>query len=339
MSYYRTYDFETDIKQFELKWDLDMEDKIRILTKLKKSKTFNRIFNPAYNLTDEFQRYTVKYGLARTDHFIYSIKGRTGSGKSSVGAVILYWLYKDKIDIKNVVFNHMQQKKLLKEMTDCKTIMRDEQTRRVGLGSMAESLEVQNWDETLRKPGINFIYIAPTDRFHGTAHKNLEYIARNKSKRISMFALYDGGEHSKYYTGYVLFRIPTTKWWKENGNSFWSKYQYRKDKFNEATMSDTHGIDWNMYIEEIKDHQSYKENLNHNQLKAIITEIYIFQPKELRDTIMTMYLARVGMKSKALTKPDKPDNCEDCNSISLRYYRREKAWGCMQCGWLEGKKR
>ena len=231
-----------------------------------------------------------------------------------------------------VVFNHLQQKKILKTAGKNVTIMRDEQTARVGLGSKADNLELQNWDETLRKDGINFIYIAPTDRFHGTSHKNLEFIARNKTKRISMFALYDGLENQKYYTGYVLFYVPTIKWWKDNGGGFWSKYQSKKDKFNKLTREDNHGIDWNYFIEEIKDFKRWNENINLNQLKAIITELYVFQPKEFRDTIQIMYMARVGLKSKSYKDiPPKPDKCPNCNSKWLLYAKTSGCWECKTC--------
>jgi len=331
MAYYKTYDFENKIKEFSMYWDLSQEDRIKIITKLRRSKTYDRVFNKKFDLTRDFREDTIKHGLAKTDHFIYTIKGRTGSGKSSIGAIIMYWLYKDKINLDNVVFNHLYQKRLLRTMGKNNTIMRDEQTVRVGAGSIAENLEIQNWDETLRKDGINFLYIAPTDRFHGTAHKNLEFVARNKKKRISMFALYDGLENSKYYTGYVLFYIPTIKWWKENGGNFWAKYQRKKDKFNKATREDSHGIDWSFFIDEITEHKRWNKDINFNQLKAIIMELFVFQPKEIRETILTMYMARVGLKKAKVIAPPKPDKCPHCNKINMRYSRIDEAWKCNVC--------
>jgi len=329
--YFDTYGFEKQIKEITLKWDLDAEDKIKIVTKLKKIKTFSRVFNPKFNLTDDFYNHTVKYGNARTNHFIYTVKGRTGSGKSSIGAIILYWLYKDKIDLSNVVFSHHDQKRLLKKSNKNNTIMRDEQTVRVGLGSNAESLEIQNWDETLRRDGINFIYIAPTDRFHGTAHKNLEFVAMSRYKRISLFALYDGLEHGKYYTGFVLFNVPTQKWWRENGNSFWTKYNRKKDKFNEKTRADSHGINWKDFIDEIKEHKDYKQGLSMNQLKAIVVDLYIFQPKDFRDTILTIFLAKNPISRVKIKIPTKPDKCSSCGKDNMRYSRKDSAWKCNVC--------
>jgi len=332
--YFNKYNLEDQVKTISLEWELSMEDKIKIITRLKRVKTFERVFNPKFNLTSSFHEETMKHGKAPTDHFIYTIKGRTGSGKSAVGMNILYWLYNDKIDINQIVFNHLQQKRFLKIEHKNTTILRDEQTRRVGMGSMAENLEIQNWDETLRKQGLNFIYIAPTDRFHGTAHKNLEFVASNRKKRISMFALYDGMEHSKYYTGYVLFYIPTIKWWQENGNNMWMKYQRIKDKFNEKTLNDSHGVDWGYYIEEIKDHKMWNEYINQNKLKAIVIDLYIYQPKDFRDTIITMYLARVGLKRKASNGVNRPPRCPECGGKSIRWYNREGVYKCMTCNYV-----
>jgi len=86
---------------------------------------------------------------------------------------ILYWLYNDKIDINQIVFNHLQQKRFLKIEHKNTTILRDEQTRRVGMGSMAENLEIQNWDETLRKQGFDFSVIQAL-----LGHKSLETTAK-----------------------------------------------------------------------------------------------------------------------------------------------------------------
>jgi len=331
MGYFKTYEFENQFKQFTMNWDLEDEDRIKIITKLQRVKTFQRVFNPKFNLTESFRESTVKNGRARTNHFIYTVKGRTGSGKSSIGSIMMYWIDQDKISLDHVIFNHMQQKAVLKNGGKNITVLRDEQTARVGVGSNAENLEMQNWDETLRKDGINFIYIAPTDRFHGTAHKNLEFIARNKKKRISMFALYDGSQHGKYYTGYVLFYVPTIKWWKENGGNYWTKYQRKKDKFNKLTRSDSHGIDWNYYIDEIKDHKRWNDKINLNQLKAIVMELYVFQPKELREYITTMYLARVGIKKVRVKVPTKPLKCTVCNRDNMRYSKKEEGWKCNNC--------
>lgn len=329
MNYITSYGWEQMVASARIEWDLEQEDLIKIYTHLKKNKTFERVFNPAYNLTQDFYDSTVKYGKARTDHFIYTIKGRTGSGKSTIGAIILYWIHGKDININQVVFNHLEQKKLLKSSHKNISILRDEQTVRVGLGAKSDDLEIQNWDETLRREGINFIYIAPTDRFHGTARKNLEFIAFNKKKRLSLFALYDGLEVSKYYTGYVLFNIPTTKWWKENTNDFWNKYNRKKDAYNKKTRDDEHGIDWNYFIEEVKDHKHWNENINHNELKSIIMELYVFKPKELRDAITTMYMARIGLKKKIVT--DRPEKCIHCGSGWLRFNQGLKAWMCTKC--------
>ena len=331
--YFNKNILENTVKKISIEWELSMEDKIKIITRLKKVNTFERVFNNKFNLTSSFHNETMKYGKAPTDHFIYTIKGRTGSGKSAIGFNILYWLYQDKIDIRQIVFNHLQQKRFLKTDHKNTTILRDEQTRRVGMGSMSENLEIQNWDETLRKQGLNFIYIAPTDRFHGTAHKNLEFVARNKKKRVSMFALYDGMENSKYYTGYVLFYIPTMKWWKENGNSLWQKYQRIKDKFNEKTLNDSHGIDWDYYIEEIKDHKMWQEDINANKLKAIIVDLYIYQPKDFRDTISTMYMAKVGLKNNRANRLKRPEQCPECGSKWIQWFSKDNIFKCKKCGY------
>ena len=327
MSEFKIYDFEKKVKEVSLKWELTDEDKIIIRDKLRRMPSFSRVFNPAYNLTNDFKDYILKYGNARTDHFIITIKGRTGSGKSSIGGVMLQWLYEKDLNVENVCFSHGEQKKLLKSAGKNVTIMRDEQTNRLGLGSKMEGMEIQTWDETLRKDGINFIYIAPTDRFHGTAHKNLEFVAKNKRARVSLFALYQGLERAKIYTGYVLFRVPTIKQWH---NNFWMKYQRKKDKFNLKTREDKHGIDWKQYIDEVKEHKAWNKHISFNDLKAIITDCFIFYPSQFRDTILTMYLHRVGIK-KRKRKIVKPEKCTACDSTYLRYYPSDEVWKCRKC--------
>ena len=111
------------------------------------------------------------------------------------------------------------------------------------------------------------------------------------------------------------------------------KYQKIKDKFNEKTLNDSHGIDWDYFIEEIKDHKMYKDNINRNILKAIVLDLYIYQPKDFRDTILIMFMAKVGLNKSSANRPIRPEKCPECGSKWIQWFSKDNMFKCKKCSY------
>jgi len=79
--YFNKYNLEDQVKTISLEWELSMEDKIKIITRLKRVKTFERVFNPKFNLTSSFHEETMKHGKAPTDHLFIPSKVEQGRVK------------------------------------------------------------------------------------------------------------------------------------------------------------------------------------------------------------------------------------------------------------------
>lgn len=171
----------------------------------------------------------ISHCLFRFNHnanIIVSIIGQTGTGKSYAALSLAEFfseLLNSNFDIKNLDYDINSILKRINEFKKDNTVIMDEQTEEFGAGSGSLRMELKNFEETMRKRRINFIYCSPSLRTH-THQFVLKTYGIDYELKLSRLLVY-----KNYLTGneiplgYITLALPS--------KHLIDEYEKKKDEF------------------------------------------------------------------------------------------------------------
>lgn len=164
--------------------------------------------------------------LVDEQNIVISIIGYTGTGKT-LGSMSIATVIADVTDTEFSPEMHLwyNADDIMNNLRYCKrynTMIRDEQEKERGSGSVRKEEDLARVERTIRKEQINLIYNSPTLRSH-VHHYVLETAGFDKKHKIWKLLVYS--PDMKYLSGYITVAVPPKK--------IIDEYLIKKDKYTE----------------------------------------------------------------------------------------------------------
>lgn len=248
-----------------------------------------RAFDNRFDITSIFRDEMIrKRDSDIPQHSILEIIGDTGSGKSETAMnIALEWITHGpnqvKICMEASSFNEIAA---TANPGDC--VIRDEQPKRVGLGSIRETLQMLNAGEIMRKFKFNIILVSPTPRSYVLAHYRLTTLWMDIEERVNRLAVLD--PHRQLCLGSITVPI-------RNNNPLRREYESKKDEFIEATRKGRFTNDLLMKkSKELNEDERFAKIKNDRARKAYIRSLYpFFTGAEINHIIEIIKMLKKGI--------------------------------------------
>jgi hypothetical protein len=243
-------------------------EKVKLNALVKAYPTLEILNSSDYNFTKEFFEDLQDRMFNRQDHFIITVSGETGIGKSLLKQAIALKI-DPKITVKNICFKNED---LLNKAQDIKRrtiLIKDEEPVGVGVGSLREELEMVNLQEITRKFQLSLLFGSPTERTHKTAHYNLLVIDKDYTRKLTRVAIENPYSEKKEFIGYIIVKVnPSLK-----TNKLWKKYNKIKDKFIDETLKRKSGARINHEEINKRIKKAIKKDSRETEIKVTITAL------------------------------------------------------------------
>ena len=268
--YYGNCDFEIN----------DMQ-RVKFTEYIKNDDSFLNVFKHDLTCAMEIEMDRRIKSASGENHGVFGMTGETGSGKSITALGIILHYYPN-FNADSIFWENQDILDNLKDFTTGQWVMRDETLQQFGMGSMRVQSSINMVIETLRKAGINFIFLGAIDREVPTAHWYFEIIQRDSKRRVNRVAIRDN--KSMKYLGYMKIKV------LEESNPVWIAYNERKDYYmkliqdQEALGSDPFKIK-DKLIESDINWVDLKKNEIEVYLKTIFSNKTIGEIKEMATVV------------------------------------------------------
>lgn len=267
------------------KFECNKMQKVKFQEYIKSDQSFQNVFT--VDLTEYFKEESDRRILNKENHAVYGLTGETGSGKSiSILSLILY--YNPDFKVENIFWENQD---ILDNLNKCSSgdwVMRDETLKQFGIGSNRVQASINMIIETLRKAGINFVFLGAIDREIPTAHWYLEVVQRDSVRRVNRIAVRDNKNFK--YLGYIKLKV------LDEDNPIWIEYNKKKDEYvrliqdQEILYSDPFSIK-DKLLESAINWSDLKKNEIEVYLKQIFPNRTIGEYKEMA-TVVNLLIKR-----------------------------------------------
>lgn len=249
-----------------VKFKQSKTQKLMFQERVKIEPSFANCFRPDRNLTNDwFSEVQERMDGELEHHLVLTIKGKTGSFKSSVAQEIALRFKKD-FDPKNIVFDNNSLLNLASKSKPGDWFIRDESPFEFGVGSYRSEKQVQVLAETLRMRKNSLIFIAPTDRPVLTSHYVLETLDFTTDYKYVRVGVID--PWTQKYIGFILVEI---HW----NNKVWKEYLGIKQQFLEAVVKmdfSTNNIDEDAM--NLLSHKEFEQCRNRKEVVVLAKRVF-----------------------------------------------------------------
>ena len=219
-------------RKLNYRWEVRPMRVLELRTLLLADMGFLEALQPKANKNPVFYK-DIKYSAKKNTQVFVSCYGQQGSGKSSAIQYVAEYTseqYGYKFTEKDIYFKDNQMLEAFSKAERGQFFIRDEQTKRFGMGSSEEKQKVENIEQVVREKQLNFGWVAPDLRTH-YHFSAIMTIAIDYNRQEALHLLFSGGDNPM-----VLGNITT----KKPDEKIWQKYLVEKRKNYEELLAQKH---------------------------------------------------------------------------------------------------
>jgi len=203
--------------------------RLELMAWMRNNPTFKRATNPRWDITKSFTRQLIERRDSKIpQNNILEIIGQTGSGKSESAIALCEQFIKKNGRKLFISFSSQEFIGMAKRMKPGDCLLKDEQAKRVGQGSIREKLAELNLEEITRKSQRNFVFASPTMRLHGAIHYRLYTLMMDIENKCNRLAVIHPATNT--CLGWMVVHIL-------DPNPYRAAYDARKDEYIEEVVT------------------------------------------------------------------------------------------------------